>query len=139
MLQDRKDASKDIDFILSRRDYVTLGNILDSIQRQRDVTMDKFPDGQMPGYSIPDYKYKSVRLNHRFNNLRVFYLDDITFVVTKAIAGRDRDLDEAYDFLGKEPISEPALRKRFSEFRLSKDKAEEITQKFEKFIRGYFK
>lgn len=138
MLQEKKNSFKDIDFILSRRDSVTLGNIFENIQRQRNIIIDKFQDGQMPGYNIPDYKNRSIELDYKFNKLRVFYLDNLTFVVTKAIAGRQRDLEEAYNFLSKESISESTLRKRFSEFRLDSDKEEEIIQRFESFIKGYF-
>ena len=90
------------------------------------------------GDCITDYQYKSKETHYKFNNLKVFCLDDTTFMITKIIAGRARDIEEISPFLKKEWAYESVLRKRFSELKLDENKAEAITQKFESFISGYF-
>ncbi len=138
MLEDFKSSSKDLDFIISRKDSVTLGETIQYVKRAKGVTIDLFYDGDISGYIISDYRQTSRKINTSLSKLQLFYLDDLSFVITKAIAGRIRDLEEIYPFLKKREISELSLRKRFSEFELKEDQAEEVTHKFDNFIKSYF-
>lgn len=138
MMENFKFSSKDMDFIVSREDSIILTEYLYDINKNKNVKIDLFYDGDISGYIIPDYREKAKPVSCSFNKLNLFCLDDLSFALTKIIASRDRDIKELTDFLDVRQISETSLRNRFVDFILKEDKKYEINQKFENFIKAYF-
>lgn len=49
-----KDASKDIDFIFNHKNWDFVGEILDGLSKEYSVRIDRFFNGWMVGYWLPD-------------------------------------------------------------------------------------
>ena len=131
MLEDIKLTSKDMDFVVSREDDRSLSEIVAKVKQEKGIIIDLFKDGIISEYRIPDYQQMAKRVNYYFSRLNLYSLGDLDLVLTKIIAGRDRDFYEVINFLKDKKISKDSLRKRFSEFTLNKNSKEEIIQKFE--------
>ncbi len=138
MLENIKPSSRDLDFVVARKDFLALSEIVAEIKYEKGIVIDLFKDGNMPGYKIPDYQNKSKKLSYHFNKLNLFCLGDLTFAITKIIASRRTDLEDLINFFKVKDLSEKSLRKRFSEFILEQNKSDHITLKFENFLENYF-
>lgn len=114
MLEGFNASSKDLDFIISRKDSLILSGAIKDIERKQSVVIDLFYDGEISGYIIPDYQQKAREISFNFDKLKLFCLDDSSFVLTKIIAGRQRDMGEMYGYIESRNISKDNLRKRFS-------------------------
>ena len=70
-LLDLKDASKDIDFIINRGDWDFVGEILNELSKEYSIRIDRFFNGWMVGYWLPDdFREKALDLAV-INNLKV--------------------------------------------------------------------
>ena len=103
------------------------------------IRIDLFPDGEMPGFILPDYDARSVRVKS-FEHIDVYRIDLITFVLTKAIAGRREDYRDIEKIVReKSSVPREKLIEMFQQLRLSKEKEDEIKKKFWAFVDEFYK
>lgn len=136
-MQRDKNSSKDIDFILSCSDFRAISDFLVHLKLDEGIITDVFIDGEMSrGYRIADYESRSIHFNSSFKNINVFYLDDVTLAVTKAIAGRDQDYIDLEAIRGK--ITKDDFQRRFEQLSLDPTSADGIKEKIVKFIDKFY-
>lgn len=87
-------VTKDVDFILSRQDFRALGDTISKIERRRNIRIDVFPDGALPEFDYPIFEQYAVRLPSRYSHLDLFRIDDIGFLILKALADREKDMKD---------------------------------------------
>ena len=110
-LLDLKDASKDIDFIINRGDWDFVGEILNELSKEYSIRIDRFFNGWMVGYWLPDdFREKSLDLTI-INNLKIESPYLIDLLITKLIANRLQDrkdiepiLENYFDLVQTETI-----------------------------------
>jgi hypothetical protein len=139
-LSNRRTVSKDIDLIVSHEDWFPLSGPVAHIEWNKNIRFDVFPGGALPNYTYPSYAVHARRLPLYFNHLEIYLLDDLDFIITKAISGRSADYEDiALLSLDKTKISKDSLIDRFKNVKPVKGKENEIQSKFQKFITEFYK
>lgn len=139
-LSDVKGASKDLDFILSRRDFRAISGIASEIEIKDRVRLDLFPDGEMKGYQLIGYEAHAQKVPLSFDHIEVYQPDLVDFVLTKAIAGRAEDYEDIARLVkDKRQVPRTKLSARFKELKFSPDEEAEIKRKFHAFIKDFYR
>jgi hypothetical protein len=139
-LSDVKSASKDLAFILSRRDFRTISGIASEIEIKERVRLDLFPDGEMTGYRLNGYEANAQRLPLSFEHIEVYRPDLVDFVLTKAIAGRAEDYEDIFRLVkDTRQVSRSKLLKRFKELQLEPGEKARIERNLQSFLKIFFK
>ncbi len=134
-----RSISKDIDFIVSRKDFQALSSHAAELEYKEKVRIDIFPDGEMPYYKYQNYLINAEYLLSNFKNLELYRIDDTDFLLTKALAGRDRDYDDIKTMkITKESVKREELLKRFKNIVIEKNKEDELKKRFEKFLIEFY-
>lgn len=138
--EELRGVTKDIDLIMSRQHFRDLSGIIAEIEHSQGIRIDVFPDGQLTGYSYPTYAEHAVRLPVRHVKLDVFRIDDVGFLVMKALAARPRDLEDIDILIGDRGLpSSDEMTARFTELRFEEGGFdEEFRQRFERFMNRYY-
>ncbi len=90
-LLDLKDASKDIDFIVNRKDWDFTNEILNNLSEEYSIRIDRFFNGWMVGYWLPDdFRDKTLKLI-KTDSLKIESLGLTDLLITKLIASRILD------------------------------------------------
>ncbi|MBW2968978.1 hypothetical protein KY314_02580, partial [Candidatus Woesearchaeota archaeon] len=94
VLSDIKFFSNDVDFIASYEDYRTISSHTAEIEWKNKIRFDVFSDGAMPNYAYPYYYEHATKAPFIFDNINLYYLDEVDLILTKAIAGRPKDYED---------------------------------------------
>lgn len=137
ILSDLRYSSDDVDFLTSREDFRVFSSYIPEFERQK-VRFDVFPEGELPGYGYKEYKEHAKRMPYRFKHLDIYFIDDIDFVITKALAGREKDIKDLKILFKKKIIPKEKLLERFQKIKFKSDKERELKEKFDEFIRGFY-
>ncbi len=137
VFEDLRDSSKDIDFILSRKDFNVISEYKAYLELNKHIRIDLFPEGEMPGYTFSDYA-KYGKLEYKFKHLELYYLDRAALVLMKILSSRDRDLVDIGLLLTRVKLSKNKLEKLYSSFKIDKDKKKGFERNFKRFIKSYF-
>lgn len=92
----------------------------------------------MPGYNFPNYAEHIEPAPFLFKNIELYYVDKPNLILTKVLAGRDKDMRDIAIVLEGEKVPEQELRKRFHALILSKEKEKELKSKFELFVNAFY-
>jgi hypothetical protein len=140
-LENVRDFSKDIDFIVSRDDWRAISGMVAEFEETSKIKIDAFPCGQMPNYDYLNYADNAKRSQTiPLDSLEVYCIDDADFLLTKALAGRDVDFRDVDIYFARKPkVSQETLRSRFSQVKPLKEKDEEISSRFARFVEEYYK
>jgi hypothetical protein len=138
VLSGLRHGSVDLDFMLSRQDFRVLGGYVVEYFRKHKLRLDLFPEGEMPGYSYPDFRDNAVRALFKFRRFDLYYIDDVDFVITKALAGRQKDREDIDAIFSVRKIPKAGVLERYQKIRFAPDKEEELRGKFEEFISNYY-
>jgi len=139
MLAGVRESSKDIDLIMSDKDFTAISSAIAEIEWKEKVRIDPFPNGRMPGYKLPIYSKNAKKAPYLFKNIELYLIDKINFLITKSLGGRDADLEGISQFVSVEDAPESEVRKRFNGLKLDKDQENKIKSKFESFIQEFYK
>ena len=130
--------SKDVDFLLSRGDFTTLSSYVAEFNRRENMRFDVFPGAEFSGYSYPDFFRHSKKAPYKFRRLELYFIDDIDFVITKALAWRRKDVEDIKTILNKKKISRMEIMRRFEKVKFEPDREEEFRRKFDEFITEFY-
>jgi hypothetical protein len=140
VLERFRQTSKDIDFIVSRKDFMMLSQCIPQIERDEKVQIDVFPDGDMPDYQYRDYHIHACKTPWRFKNVELYYVDKADFMLTKILAARDLDASDIAKFIpSPETVPLDVLRSRYERIVPDKGKIEMIKGRFETFVDKFYK
>jgi len=135
VLSNIRDASKDVDFIVSFNDFRALSGHIAELERLQQVRIDLFPDGDMPDYKLGEYPLHAQKAPFDFKNLELYYLDKIDFVLTKALAGRFDDVEDVLHFVSsRKEVPLDILTQRYHKIVPNPGKEAELKSKFDKFV-----
>jgi len=116
----KKYSSTDIDFIVPHEDLATITSITAEIEYKEKIAIDVTDAlglwGNNMGYALPpDYKERSRKISS-CENLNLFVLCELDLLVTKAIAGRQKDHDDIRRLVKK--IKKQDVIERFKQYKL---------------------
>lgn len=132
-------VSKDIDFILSYRDFKAISGIVADVERKSNVRLDLFPGGELPYFQLLGYETRAKRILS-LEHLDVYEVSLVDFVLTKAIAGRREDYEDITLVVkDKSSVPKEKLIRRFGEIKIDKGKAGEIKKKFQRFVDEFYR
>lgn len=134
-------TSKDLDFIVSGRDFkaLSLSGVLGDLEFREGVRIDLFPDGEMPGYKYDKYFINAIKINTKYNNLEIYKLDDTDYLLTKALAGRVQDYKDIERIgITKKSVPKDELLSRFGQIKPTKEKEGELKKRFNRFVRELY-
>lgn len=117
-LLEEKDLSKDIDFILNSGDVPKFEAARAILKRKYDIEIDYFKDGEVITYRFPKgFREDSIRLMGGIEGVEIYVPTLANIIVSKAIAGRRRDVGDVLDVLSRHPeITREALEKKLEGF-----------------------
>ena len=140
ILRDVQEDSKDADFITNSNGYLALGEAVERLEKERGIRIDYFKDGRIISYRYEDYylraeKVRGLRLKH----LDVYVLDFVNIILTKALSGRESDMQKILE-LKRRGITAPRdeLERRFQRVVPNRGKEKEIKERFENFLQAYY-
>lgn len=139
ILTNVRDSSKDVDFIVSLKDFRALSGHVAELEKQKNVRIDLFPDGDLPDYKYEVYTVNAQKAPLEFKNIELYYLDKADFVLTKALAGRPDDFADVAHFTSSDEVPLDVLRSRYEKVRPDPEKNKILQSKFEKFIEEFYK
>ncbi|HIH17612.1 MAG TPA: hypothetical protein HA282_04895 [Nanoarchaeota archaeon] len=139
-LLDLKGESKDIDFIINKEDWVLISEVLTNISDEYSVRIDRFFNGWMVGYWLPDdFREKAIKLIME-NNLKIESPALMDLLITKLIANRVADRRDIESILENYTgLSQNETLDRLSEYTFNKpQEGREKKQFIQNFIIEYF-
>lgn len=139
LFENLKNSSNDVDFVLSRKDFRVTGSIKEDIESKKHVRIDMFPDGEMPDFTFSDYERYSKPAGYKFDKIDLYYIDRSAVLLTKFLAGRDKDFKDIKILLKHTKLSKEKLEEIFHSLKIDKDKEKKVKDNFKKFIEIYFK
>lgn len=131
--------TKDIDFIISQRDFIAMSSTIAEIQQKAQFQIDVFPDGELPGYSYKEFSHFAEKVPLQYKSLNIFHVDRTAFVLLKVLAGRDKDhhdIDKVIEREGKPQLEE--LLARFNTLKFSVSREQEFKNKFSTFLSSHY-
>ena len=129
----KKSLSHDMDFIVSREDFVTVSSITAEIEDKDKIRIDLMPEGEHVDYFLhPDYQACAKKIG-AFKNLNLYVLSDRDVLLMKALAGRPKDYGDITELAKK--IKKDDLIKRFNQLKFKKGRKEKLAKKLAKFIK----
>ena len=140
-LLDLKDASKDIDFIVNRKDWDFTNEILNNLSEEYSIRIDRFFNGWMVGYWLPDdFRDKTLKLI-KTDSLKIESLGLTDLLITKLIASRILDKPDIDSIVQNYiDLVQIETSDRLSEYTFnSPQEGREKKQFIQNFILEYFK
>lgn len=132
-------VSKDIDFILSYKDFRAISGIVADVEHKNNVRLDLFPGGELPHFQLLRYEIRAKKLLS-LEHVDVYEVGLVDFVLTKAIAGREKDYkDISLVVKDKSSVPKEKLIQRFGEIKIDKGKVGEINKNFQRFIDEFYR
>lgn len=138
VLSDLRESSVDVDFMLSAQDFRALSSYAAEIDREGHYRFDLFPAGEMPGYRFRGFAERAYPSSFQFSHLELYFVDDVDFVITKALAFRDRDVSDLEVFLSKRTIAKDEVIKRFEQVAFKPERERELRRNFEEFLKMFY-
>ena len=139
VLDQKRHSSKDVDFIVSRQDYTAISGMLKELERSEKVPIDIFQDGIIGYYTLPNYVNRSKLLPYAFKHIELYALNKIDLLLTKAIAGREHDLDDMARIATPKDVPREVLEKRYNEIIPEEEKKEQLRAMFDKSLAQFYK
>lgn len=138
ILKGKQADSKDIDFITSSKGYLALTNATKRLKKEYGVRIDIFSDGHIINYRYENYYLRSEKVLS-LKHLDIYVLDYADVILTKCLAGRERDM-LAIEKLKEQGIvvEKEELVRRFKRVVPDIGKEDEIKNRFENFLKAYF-
>jgi len=138
VLSGLRESSVDVDFMLSQEDFRSLSAYAAEIDRQGEFRFDLFPAGRMPGYRFPGFADRAKPAPYAFRHLDLFLIDDVDFVVTKALAGRGKDREDLRILLAARNIPKERVLERYQAVQFDPDQERDLRTKFEHFLTEFY-
>ena len=138
VLSGLRHSTVDIDFLISREDFRVLGFYVFELDRKYKIRLDLFPEGQFPGYVYSDFKDNAYVSHYRFKRLDLYFIDDIDFVITKALAWRRKDREDLESLFSIRKIPKQQILERLQKVKFDPDKEEALKKNFNEFLREFY-
>ena len=139
ILSDLRQSSEDLDFLMSQDTFRVLSTYIAELDWKQKIRFDAFPEGDLPGYKYGGYREHVRKAPYHFKRLELYFIDDVDFLITKALAGRPKDIDDISRILSKRKIPKEDLIKRFEMIRFKPENEKELREKFNMFLSKLYK
>jgi hypothetical protein len=140
ILSDLRQSSEDIDFLVpSHNTFRVLSTYIAQLDWKHKIRFDTFSEGELPGYTYKEFEENARKTPYRFRHLELYFIDDADFIITKALAYRDKDVDDINKIFSKRKIPKEELIKRFGRIRFKPEKEKELRENFKRFLAEFYK
>jgi len=129
----KKQFSYDVDFLVSRRDYLTLSSITAEIEFKRNVRIDLMVEEDTNKFLHPAFKTSAKKIGV-FKYLNLYVPKKVDLLLMKALCGRPKDYDDIKQ-LAKD-VDKEAVVRRFNELRIKRGSKEDFAKKLNDIVEG---
>ena len=127
-----KNFTEDIDIAFSRKFNVPISSITGEIEKKDSIRIDLMADGEFVNYYLPnDYKRHSRKICE-FEHINIYVLGNLDLIITKVLAGRRKDYTDVRKMARE--FSRKDLMKRFKQYKIKKNKKQEVGDNLKEFI-----
>lgn len=139
ILSGLRESSEDVDFYMDRNTYRVLSGYVAELEL-RGIRFDTFEEGKFPGYRYEGIEHNAKRTrDYGFKHFELYLMDDVDFLLTKALALRAKDRRDIEVIFSRRSIPKEKILERFKRVRFDSDKESELRRKFELFLKEYFR